>query len=129
MLITEIQQKIVENYGKLPLSFIPNAGQVHEDVLYYMQRSGRAFYFTRMEAVFTFVEASSEQRKRSKAKPKEREKGEAESPIRRMNLDLQFVEANPNVQVEGRNEATGKVNYFIGNDPTKWVTDLSMYHE
>ena len=59
----------------------------------------------------------------------EGEKGETESPIRRMNLALEFVGANPHVQVEGQHEAIGKVNCFIGNDPTKWVTDLSTYHE
>ncbi|MCL6600572.1 MAG: hypothetical protein K6T81_17845 [Alicyclobacillus macrosporangiidus] len=115
--------------GKLPLTFIPNAGQVHEDVLYYMQRSGRVFYFTREQSVFTFMEASSKQRKRFKVKPQEREKREAESPIRGITLALQFIGANPHVQVEGQHEAIGKVNYFIGNDPTKWVTDLSTYHE
>ncbi|MCL6601140.1 MAG: hypothetical protein K6T81_20760, partial [Alicyclobacillus macrosporangiidus] len=125
----ETQQKLWESYGKLPLTFVPNVGQVHEDVRYYMRRPGRAFYFTREEAVFTFMEASSKQRKRYKTKSKEREKGEAESPVRGVTLALQFVGANPHVQVQGQHEAVGKVNYFIGNDPTKWVTDLPTYHE
>ncbi|MCL6600113.1 MAG: SBBP repeat-containing protein, partial [Alicyclobacillus macrosporangiidus] len=125
----ETQQKLWESYGKLPLTFVPNVGQVHPDVLYYTQSSGRTFYFTREQAVFTFMETSSKQRKRFKVRPKEREKGEAESPIRGITLALQFIGANPHVQLEGRHEAIGKVNYFIGNDPTKWVTDLPTYHE
>ncbi|MCL6599008.1 MAG: SBBP repeat-containing protein [Alicyclobacillus macrosporangiidus] len=125
----ETQQKLWESYVKLPLTFIPNAGQVHPDVLYYMQRSGRSFYFTREQAVFTFMEASSKLRKRFKVRSKEREKGESESPLRGTALALQFVGANLHVQVEGQNEAVGKVNYFIGDDSTKWVTDLPTYHE
>jgi hypothetical protein len=36
----EVKQKMWENYGKLPLSFIPNVGQIHEDVQYYIQEAG-----------------------------------------------------------------------------------------
>jgi hypothetical protein len=125
----ETQQKLWESYGKLPLTFIPNAGQVHEDVRYYIQKPSRMFYFTREQIVFTFMETSSKQRDRFKVRPKEREKGEVESPIRGIMLTLEFVGANPHVQVEGQHEAIGRVNYFIGNDPTKWVTDLPTYHE
>jgi hypothetical protein len=127
--IQETKEKLLKKYGKLPLTFIPNEGQVHEKVQYYTQGLGRTFYFTKEEAVFTFRKASSKKRKRFAADPQEREHIEEESPIRGMNLALQFIDANPHVEVEGQHEAIGKVNYFIGNDPTKWVTDLSTYHE
>src|SRR5207245_11046128 len=42
-------------------------------------------------------------------------------------LRLQLVGANPNPQVRGLEELPGKVNYFLGNDPTRWRTNLPTY--
>lgn len=41
--------KIQEDFGKLPLSFIDNRGQLPADVLYYEKGAGHAVYFTRKE--------------------------------------------------------------------------------
>lgn len=46
-----------------------------------------------------------------------------------MALALGFLGANPEVRPEGRRQGTGKVNYLIGNDPTKWHTGLPTYRE
>ena len=42
-------------------------------------------------------------------------------------LRLQLVGANPTPQVAGLEELPGKVNYFLGNDPTQWCTSLPTY--
>src|SRR4030042_6893853 len=39
--------QLQEAYGKLPLHFIPNQGQVDERVQFYTQGGGGAFFFTR----------------------------------------------------------------------------------
>ncbi|HHT9153007.1 MAG TPA: DUF7948 domain-containing protein, partial [Candidatus Hypogeohydataceae bacterium YC40] len=36
--------------------------------------------------------------------------------------------ANP-VSPQARNALEGKVNYFIGNDPSKWHSDIPTYQE
>ncbi len=36
----------LDAYGKLPLSFVPNAGQTDQSVRYYAQGSGFSFFFT-----------------------------------------------------------------------------------
>ena len=41
---------------------------------------------------------------------------------------LEFVGANP-TSPQARNALEGKVNYFIGNDPSKWHTDINTYQE
>jgi N-acetylneuraminic acid mutarotase len=38
-----------------------------------------------------------------------------------------MIGGNPSAQVEGRDELPGKSNYFIGNDPTKWQTNVPNY--
>jgi hypothetical protein len=40
---------------------------------------------------------------------------------------MQLIGANPTAQVEGLEELPGKANYFLGNDPKKWRTDVSTY--
>jgi hypothetical protein len=102
------KQQILKNYGKLPLTFTQNAGQTHSSVRYYTHGSGYGLFFTPAEAVFTFFEKRATEG---------------------VTLALQFLGANPAVNLDGRYEESGKVNYFIGNDPAKWHTGLSTYRE
>jgi len=40
---------------------------------------------------------------------------------------MKLVGANPHAKVSGLEELPGKSNYFIGNDPKKWRTNVSNY--
>jgi hypothetical protein len=40
---------------------------------------------------------------------------------------LRLVGANPKAEVSGADELPGKANYFIGNDPKKWRTNVPTY--
>jgi hypothetical protein len=40
---------------------------------------------------------------------------------------MKLVKANPAAKVTGADELLGKSNYFIGNDPKKWRTNLTNY--
>jgi hypothetical protein len=42
-------------------------------------------------------------------------------------LRLKLVGANPHAKVTGMDELPGKSNYFIGNDPKKWRTNVPNY--
>src|SRR5262249_17729592 len=42
-------------------------------------------------------------------------------------LYMQLVGANSAAQPAGLDALPGKANYFIGNDPTKWHTDISTF--
>src|SRR5438093_1180925 len=42
-------------------------------------------------------------------------------------LRMKFVGANPKTRVKGQKELPGKANYFIGNDPKKWRTNVPTY--
>ena len=46
-----------------------------------------------------------------------------------MNIRLELIGANPSPQVVGREELPGKSNYFIGNDPAKWRTNVPTYRK
>ncbi len=42
-------------------------------------------------------------------------------------LRMQVVGSNPHAKVSGLEELPGKSNYFIGNDPKKWRTNVANY--
>jgi hypothetical protein len=42
---------------------------------------------------------------------------------------MKLVDANPRPHMVGLGELPGKVNYFIGNDPTKWRTNIPTYQK
>ena len=49
------ESSILETYGKLPLLFIENQGQVDEAVRYYVKASGQTVHFTEENIVFDLV--------------------------------------------------------------------------
>jgi len=92
--------RILEAYSRLPLSFIPNQGQVDERVGYYVQSSGQSLWFTADGVTMALPE---------------------------MTLRLEFLGANPLARLEGGEKLPGIVNYFIGNDPAQWRTNIPTY--
>jgi len=98
------------DYGKLPLSFVPNAGQLEARVGYYHRGAGRAVYFGRDEVVFDLRKAG----------------GTAQAA--RATLALRFIGAR-HVAPEGEQQDLGRVNHIVGNDPAKWRLDLPTYRE
>ena len=40
---------------------------------------------------------------------------------------MEFPGANPQAEIRGNGELTGKINYLIGNDPAKWQTGLPTF--
>ena len=50
-------------------------------------------------------------------------------PIANDVVRLKLIGANPSPKITGLNELPGKSNYFIGNDPAKWRTDVSNYEK
>jgi len=40
---------------------------------------------------------------------------------------MKLVNTNPRIQLIGQDELPGKSNYFIGNDPKKWLTNVRQF--
>jgi hypothetical protein len=90
-------------YAKLPLSFVPNAGQADKQIRYYAQGAGFSFSFSDDKAVLAF------------------EKGD-----RGQALELRFLGANPNAKLTALDRGQGRVNYLTGS---KRHTDLPTYNQ
>jgi len=115
--------QLQEAYGKLPLHFIHNQGQVDARVQFYTQGGGGAFFFTREGVALSLA--------RDAGKSNENRTPGQRTPLPRQGpravVQLQPVGMRPGVAVVGADPQAGKVNYFIGNDPKKWRTNLATY--
>ncbi len=104
------------SYGNLPLLFIPNNGQMDSSVLYYVPVSGGKVYLTSGSIVLNLT--------RRKPVSEGQQAG-----YQQLVLRLNLAGANDNPIVLCRETSQGRVNYFIGNNPAKWFTDISTYKE
>jgi beta-propeller repeat-containing protein len=128
-----------ERFGKLPLYFVENRGQVDERAEYYVQGKDKSIYFTPHGLVFSLLGKGKGERGKAKqeqtagSEDREllaREGLNARTPERlnaeRYLLNLEFVDANPDVRLEGEERTSAVVSYFKG--PKKnWKTGLKTY--
>lgn len=127
-----VKKQAREAYGRLPLAFVKNKGQINSQVSYYGQSRGAKVYFTANEVMFSFAKPTARHDQKQGLTPVaygNKAVSNAEQKDRGMSLALQFIGANPKAQAAGQDEQAGKVNYLIGNNPASWQTDLSTYRE
>jgi hypothetical protein len=117
-------------FGKLPLSFEENQGQTAREVRYLSHGSGYELFLTPQEAVLALNDSF-----RLDLSPRHRfatllalRKARQAGEMRQLTaVRLRFEGGNPDPQIAGTGEMPGKANYFIGNDPQKWHTDVPAY--
>ncbi|MEK6282886.1 MAG: SBBP repeat-containing protein [Acidobacteriota bacterium] len=140
--------RVREIYGKLPLSFQSNSGQTDGRVRFLAQGAGYALFLTDSEAVLRLREGQS--RREAATTRVMRSKGQSDTNGRSHDLDLasqplrgldeaaksiappnvlriRLMGANKRSEASGEDEQEGKSNYFVGNDPTKWRTNVGHY--
>jgi Beta-propeller repeat len=120
--------RISETYGKLPLSFEANQGQTNPQVKFLSRGDGYSLFLTNNEAELALTKPAKASPFEAAAQRKPIEKSaafaqKAQSAVLRMRL----VGANSGAKITGQNELPGKVNYFIGNDPEKWRTNVATF--
>ena len=96
------------NYAKLPLRFEANVGQSAKPVKFLTRGSGYTVFLTPTEAVFSL---------------------RSETKKSRSALRMTMIGANQKAEVEGQQPLQGKVNYLVGNDRSKWHTDIPTFRK
>jgi predicted outer membrane repeat protein len=100
--------------SKVPLAFIENQGQIDERAEFVAYSQKATVYFTLTEAVFHFAEKASSKNGKSH---------------KELVLRAEFLNANREALIEGREMLPGKINIFRGNDSSKWLTNIPTYRE
>ena len=113
-------------YGKLPLYFIENKGQLDPKVRFYVKTSGQTIYFTDEKIVFDLLRAKEGTGKVETGRAK---KGLQNRDVKKERLvfNLGFENVQKGVSIEGLDRQDAGVNYFLGNDKSKWKTGISTY--
>jgi hypothetical protein len=129
-------------YGALPLSFEANRGQTDPSVNFLSRGQGYTLFLTGGEAVLTLRKSSVVSGQSSVADsgpssvgrgrlPVIKEAGQrtTDNPPRTHDavLRMQLVGADATAKVTGTEELPGKVNYFIGNVPSKWRKNIPTF--
>jgi photosystem II stability/assembly factor-like uncharacterized protein len=143
------KEQAVQNYAKLPLSFEANVGQADSSVQFLAHGSGYGLYLTGTEAVMVLQHGSGVRNQGSGVTgqgsgaltefPPSQDPLDAsrpDSPLLTPDprpvtpasvVRMQVLGSNPAPQVVAHDQLPGKVNYFLGNDPTKWHTNVSTF--
>ncbi|MGH9783221.1 MAG: SBBP repeat-containing protein, partial [Terriglobia bacterium] len=126
--VTEaIKQGILETYGRLPMSFEVNRGQTDPQVRFLSRGGGYTLFLAPTEAVLALREAAAskpQQKAGRVAAALEPETAPAHAPVV---LRMKLIGSNSAPRLVGLDELPGKSNYFIGNDPKKWRTNVPSY--
>jgi len=121
------QARAVAAYGKLPLGFEANQGQVDSRVLFLSHGSGYLLYLTPGEAVLALPSEPPQQAGRTSKLPQlGRETAKPKPPAV---LRMQLVGSNARAGMVGTDVLPGKSNYFLGNDPSQWRTSVPNYRK
>jgi hypothetical protein len=100
--ITQEKASWQESYGRLPLYFIENRGQVDREVQFYTQGRGQRIAFTSREAVLTLS----------------RGKGKVAK------IHLTPADMQPGISIQALDPQEARFNYLLGKDQSRWRTDV-----
>jgi Beta-propeller repeat/Abnormal spindle-like microcephaly-assoc'd, ASPM-SPD-2-Hydin len=108
----------VQNYARLPLTFEANQGQTSGQVKFLSRGNGYTAFLTTGGMVLNL---------RTSAKSVPNNNPSATNSTTSTTLQFRLVGANKNPQLVGENLQPGRVNYFLGKDPSQWHTNLPTY--
>jgi len=103
-----VNENVRVQLSALPLTFIPNRGQYDPAVVYMVAGPQSTLFFTHDEIVITAREGVDDQPVEHIIR--QTFPGSAESPV-----------------IEGADLLPGVANYFTGNDPSRWQSNVPTY--
>jgi hypothetical protein len=121
------QARILDNYGKLPLTFEANHGQADARVEFLSRTGGYSLFLTGDEAVLALGGSKADAYKAKTAGGARTLQTNTAKPRPGGVLRMKLRNANPAAKAIGLDELAGTSNYFIGNDPAKWRTNVRTY--
>jgi len=92
----------------LPLRFVENIGQTLPEVLYHVEGAGHTILFESRRVVFN-------------------RNGERTDSYPGAQIILEFPGSSLSAKIHGTSKQNGVTNYYTGNDPSEWYTNISSY--
>jgi hypothetical protein len=115
-----------QRYGKLPLAFEANHGQADGRVRFLSHGRGYSLFLTSSEAVLSlYGNPNSDLKEHEFAIPKGAASSHPAARVSAIRMRLQGAKSEP--AITGEEQLSGIVNYFVGNDPGRWHTQVPTY--
>jgi hypothetical protein len=127
--------RVRASLGALPLAFEANEGQSDPQVKYMARGNGYTLFLTGSDAVFAVhsrvpATSSTPGKFRTHAEPaldRNMDRSMARRAEKTAAIRMQFVDGNANAQIASGSELPGRINYYIGNDRSKWHEGVKQY--
>src|ERR1700678_4178935 len=119
--------QVMKAYGQLPLSFEANQGQSAADVKYLSRGNGYLLSLRGQEADLTFRQAPAARPVATNRLRMYRTRRVPRAPEKFSTLRMHLAGSNPGAEITGLDRTATQINYFMGNDPNKWHTDVPAY--
>jgi Beta-propeller repeat len=113
---------VSQRYGRLPMGFEQNQGQIASKVQFVSRGGGAILFLTSNGAVLALNRRLSKDEQHGANLRTTTQQSATTSVVR-----LTFAGATPGAQAGGLEPLPGKSNYFIGNDPAQWRTNVPSY--
>lgn len=104
----ETRARVIEAFGRAPLHFEPNRGQMAEPVKFLARTPGYQLWLTPAEAVLAL-------------------RGRGATPPATVRMQLVGEGANRAPALEALDALPARSNYYLGNDPKRWRTDVPHF--
>ncbi|HEX2897417.1 MAG TPA: SBBP repeat-containing protein [candidate division Zixibacteria bacterium] len=117
-------------FSTMPLAFTENQGQWPDSILYRSSADGATMWYTPTGVYYQFAGKAPKSDDRLSPLPMQDivcRPGKVPDFVKISMIKAQFVGANESPCVLGEYEMEYKCNYFIGNDSSKWRTDVPNY--
>jgi hypothetical protein len=115
-------------FANLPLVFEPNKGQADSQVKFLSRRGRLTAFLTANGAVVALQRTKSANSGHPRSRNVDfRASTASTKPMAPTVFEMKLLGANHDAAIEGVEELTGKTNYFVGNDPKKWHSNVPNY--
>ncbi len=119
-----VRASLAQRYGQTSLAFEANQGQIDSNVKFLSRGVGYSLFLTQGEAVVVLRTPTVDPVAQTAGPPF---RNSAPDALSFVELRMGFAGANRAPRIVGAQQLPGKVNYFIGNDPQQWRSDIPTY--
>lgn len=123
-----LQARQVVSYGRLPLSFEVNRGQVSPPARYLARGQGFVLFLTQAEAILQLTKfmPGNQAAVATTSEIKDDQPGAVTSGAADV-IRLELLGANQQARIAASERLPGNTSYFLGNNPQKWLTGIPNY--
>ncbi|MCX7769429.1 MAG: hypothetical protein N2110_10495, partial [Flavobacteriales bacterium] len=110
--------------------FIENKGQWPQEVLYLARLGGLDAWITRTGVVYDFYQMKEKEGAQANAeRPLPQKFEKKDYSLHGHVVRLNHTGAGAAASGQGQRKQQGYYNYFLGNDPSKWASEVGLYQE